>query len=64
MLLAEQFLDFATGLADEYCVLDGGVVALASSPAELDRAAVTSFSRGLARQLTLLRRQRHVPDPA
>jgi urea transport system ATP-binding protein len=40
MLLAEQFLDFATGLADEYCVLDGGVVALASSAASLDRAAV------------------------
>jgi urea transport system ATP-binding protein len=40
MLLAEQFLDFATGLADEYCVLDGGVVALASSAAELDKAAV------------------------
>jgi urea transport system ATP-binding protein len=40
MLLAEQFLDFATGLADEYCVLDGGGVALASSAAELDKTAV------------------------
>jgi urea transport system ATP-binding protein len=40
MLLAEQFLDFATGLADEYCVLDGGGVALASSSAKLDKAAV------------------------
>src|SRR3979490_1631958 len=40
MLLAEQFLDFATGLADDYCVLDGGLVALASSATELDRAAV------------------------
>jgi urea transport system ATP-binding protein len=40
MLVAEQFLDFATGLADTYCVLDGGVVALASSAADLDRAAV------------------------
>jgi urea transport system ATP-binding protein len=40
MLLAEQFLDFATGLADEYCVLDGGVVALSSSAAELDKVAV------------------------
>ena len=40
MLLAEQFLDFATGLADEYRVLDGGVVALASSAADLDTAAV------------------------
>jgi urea transport system ATP-binding protein len=40
MLLAEQFLDFATGLADEYCVLDGGVIALASSAAALDTAAV------------------------
>lgn len=40
MLVAEQFLDFATGLADEYCVLDGGVVALSSDAASLDRAAV------------------------
>jgi urea transport system ATP-binding protein len=40
MLVAEQFLDFATGLADEYCVLDGGIVALASDAATLDRAAV------------------------
>jgi urea transport system ATP-binding protein len=40
MLLAEQFLDFATGLADDYCVLDGGLVALASSAADLDRTAV------------------------
>jgi urea transport system ATP-binding protein len=40
MLLAEQFLDFATGLADAYCVLDGGIVALASSAQTLDRAAV------------------------
>jgi ABC-type branched-subunit amino acid transport system ATPase component len=40
MLLAEQFLDFATGLADDCCVLDGGLVALASSAADLDRTAV------------------------
>jgi urea transport system ATP-binding protein len=40
MLLAEQFLDFATGLADDYCVLDGGLVALASSATDLDRTAV------------------------
>jgi urea transport system ATP-binding protein len=40
MLLAEQFLDFATGLADDYCVLDGGVVAMASSATDLDRTAV------------------------
>jgi urea transport system ATP-binding protein len=40
MLVAEQFLDFAAGLADDYCVIDGGVVALASSAANLDRAAV------------------------
>jgi urea transport system ATP-binding protein len=40
MLVAEQFLDFASGLVDEYCVLDGGVVALASSAANLDRVAV------------------------
>src|SRR5207302_10098121 len=40
MLVAEQFLDFASGLVDEYCVLDGGGVVLASSAAELDRSAV------------------------
>jgi urea transport system ATP-binding protein len=40
MLVAEQFLDFATGLADEYCVLDGGVVALRSDATNLDRTAV------------------------
>jgi ABC-type branched-subunit amino acid transport system ATPase component len=40
MLLAEQLPNFATGLADQYCVLDGGVVALASSAADLDTAAV------------------------
>jgi urea transport system ATP-binding protein len=43
MLLAEQFLDFAAGLADDYCVLDGGVVALESSADSLDRAAVTEL---------------------
>ncbi|HEX6513197.1 MAG TPA: urea ABC transporter ATP-binding subunit UrtE [Chloroflexota bacterium] len=43
MLLAEQFLDFATGLADDYCVLDGGVVALRSEAESLDRAAVTEL---------------------
>jgi len=43
MLLAEQFLDFATGLADDYCVLDGGVVALQSAAGTLDRAAVTEL---------------------
>ena len=43
MLLAEQFLDFATGLADHYCVLDGGTVALDSSAETLDRAAVTEL---------------------
>ncbi|MGH2518710.1 MAG: urea ABC transporter ATP-binding subunit UrtE [Chloroflexota bacterium] len=43
MLLAEQFLDFAAGLADTYVVLDGGVVALASSAAALDRPAVTEL---------------------
>jgi urea transport system ATP-binding protein len=40
MLVAEQFLDFATGLADEYYVLVGGVVALSGSAATLDRTAV------------------------
>ena len=40
MLLAEQFLDFAAGLADEYVVLDGGTIALESSAEQLDRAAV------------------------
>ena len=43
MLLAEQFLDFATGLADEFVVLDGGCVALESSASTLDRAAVTEL---------------------
>lgn len=43
MLLAEQFLDFAAGLADHYCVLDGGMVALSSAAAQLDRAAVTEL---------------------
>ena len=43
MLLAEQFLDFAAGLADDYLVLDGGVVALESSAEQLDRAAVTEL---------------------
>jgi urea transport system ATP-binding protein len=43
MLLAEQFLDFASGLADEYCVLDGGVVAMRCSALALDRAAVTEL---------------------
>jgi len=43
MLLAEQFLDFATGLADEYCVLDGGVVALQSDAETLDRPAVAEL---------------------
>ncbi|HUZ77802.1 MAG TPA: urea ABC transporter ATP-binding subunit UrtE [Chloroflexota bacterium] len=43
MLLAEQFLDFAAGLADAYVVLDGGVVALASSAEALDRPMVTEL---------------------
>ncbi|HLG72706.1 MAG TPA: urea ABC transporter ATP-binding subunit UrtE [Chloroflexota bacterium] len=43
MLLAEQFLDFAAGLADDYLVLDGGVVALESSAEQLDRTAVTEL---------------------
>lgn len=43
MLLAEQFLDFAAGLAGHYCVLDGGTVALSSSAEQLDRAAVTEL---------------------
>src|SRR5712691_5426675 len=43
MLLAEQFLDFAAGLADHYCVLDGGTVALDSAAETLDRAAVTDL---------------------
>jgi urea transport system ATP-binding protein len=40
MLLAEHILDFATGLEDYYCVLDGGLVALASRATDLDRTAV------------------------
>lgn len=43
ILLAEQFLDFAFGLADEYCVVDGGVVAMRASAVALDRAAVTEL---------------------
>lgn len=43
MLLAEQFLDFATGLADDYCALDGGVIALRSKATDLDRAAVNDL---------------------
>ena len=43
MLLAEQFLDFAAGLADRYCVLDGGVVALRGEAGQLDTAAVTEL---------------------
>ncbi len=43
MLLAEQFLDFASGLADDYGVLDGGGLALQSSAESLDRAAVSEL---------------------
>ena len=43
MLLAEQFLDFADGLADDIYVLDGGVVALRGSVEALDRAAVNEL---------------------
>ena len=43
VLLIEQFLDFASGLADEYCVLDGGVVSMRCSAIALDRAAVTEL---------------------
>jgi ABC-type branched-subunit amino acid transport system ATPase component len=28
LLLAEQFVEFAAGLADDWCVIDGGMVAL------------------------------------
>ncbi len=40
LLLAEQFLDFATGLADDYSVLDGGMIAFQQRADALDRAAV------------------------
>ena len=43
MLLAEQFLDFASGLADAYCLLDGGLVALRQEADQLDRAAVAEL---------------------
>jgi urea transport system ATP-binding protein len=43
VLLAEQFLDFATGLVDELCVLDGGMVALRGSAQALDRTAVNEL---------------------
>lgn len=40
LLLAEQFVDFATGLADEWCVLEGGGVALRHRAESIDHAAV------------------------
>jgi urea transport system ATP-binding protein len=43
ILLAEQFLDFADGLADDMCVLDGGMVALRGSAATVDRDAVNEL---------------------
>jgi urea transport system ATP-binding protein len=43
ILLAEQFLDFADGLADDMYVLDGGMVALCGSVEALDRSAVNEL---------------------
>jgi urea transport system ATP-binding protein len=43
VLLAEQFLDFANGLVDDMCVLDGGIVALRGSADTIDRAAVSEL---------------------
>jgi urea transport system ATP-binding protein len=43
ILLAEQFLDFATGLVDDMCVLDGGIVALRGGAQTIDRAAVNEL---------------------
>ncbi len=43
ILLAEQFLDFADGLADDMYVLDGGMVALSGSVEALDRSAVNEL---------------------
>ena len=43
ILLAEQFMDFAQDLADEFCVLDAGGIALRGSAAAIDRAAVSEL---------------------
>jgi urea transport system ATP-binding protein len=43
VLLAEQFLDFASGLVDDMCVLDGGMVALRGSAQSIDRVAVSEL---------------------
>ena len=43
VLLAEQFLDFATGLVDDICVLDGGMVALRGSAGAVNRTAVNEL---------------------
>jgi urea transport system ATP-binding protein len=43
VLLAEQFLDFANGLVDDLCVLDGGMVALRGSVQAVDRTAVNEL---------------------
>ena len=43
VLLVEQFLDFALGVADHCYVMEQGRVVLAGEPAELDEAALKSY---------------------
>lgn len=40
LLLAEQFVDFAAGLADDWCVIDGGTIALRERADTIDHQAV------------------------
>ncbi len=43
ILLAEQFLDFASGLADHYCVLEGGTVAASGDATALGHEVVREY---------------------
>jgi len=43
ILMAEQFLDFAGDLADYYCVLEGGTVAVSGPAAALGREGVREY---------------------
>jgi hypothetical protein len=44
LLLAEQFVEFAAGLADDWCVIDGGMVALHERADAIDTAPYASSS--------------------